>query len=119
MLRAVPEGKSFFGCGTTTVIAPFLNLWCDPLTLTSSNPSALRRLTMSRPVRNMRNYIHTKQFDSTYPLPDRANRCSLDRGPAFRHEAIHANTLNPKWIRKRQLSSDRCMRLPDMTTAPN
>ena len=59
MLRAVPRGRSFFGWGTTTMIVPFLNLWCDPLTLTSSKPSASRRLTMSRLLRSMRNYIHT------------------------------------------------------------
>ena len=55
MLLAVPRGRSFFGWGTTTVIAPFLNLWCDPLMLTGSKPSALRRLTMSRLLRSMRN----------------------------------------------------------------
>ena len=59
MLRAVPSGKSFFGCGTTTTIPPFLNLWCEPLTLTSLKPSALRRLTISWLLRGMRNNIHT------------------------------------------------------------
>ena len=59
MLRAVPSGRSFFGWGTTTVIAPFLNLWCDPLMLTNSKPSALRRLTMSRLLRSILNYMHT------------------------------------------------------------
>ena len=59
MFRAVPSGRSFFGWGTITVIAPFRNLWCDPLMFTNSKPSAFRRLTMSRLLRSMRNYIHT------------------------------------------------------------
>lgn len=59
MLRAVPSGRSFFGCGTITVTGPFLDLWCDPLMLTSLKPSASIRLTMSRLLRIMRNYIHT------------------------------------------------------------
>ena len=61
MPRAVPRGRSFFGCGTTTVIVPLVNLWCDPRVFTSSKPSALRRLTMSRLLRSMRNYIHTRR----------------------------------------------------------
>ena len=67
MLLAVPSGRSFLGCGTTTVIGPFLNLWCDPLMLTSSKPSALRRLTMSRLLRSIHKYIHTTGIQRNMP----------------------------------------------------
>ena len=69
MLRAVPTGRSFFGCGTTTVIPPFLNLWWEPLTLTSSKPSALRRLTISRLLRGIHNYIHTSSIRRNLTAP--------------------------------------------------
>ncbi len=93
MLRAVPKGKSFFGCGTTMVIVPFLNLWCDPLTLTNSNRSALRRLTMSRQLRNMRNYIHTTTSEATHTIPERIEGRSLDRVGTSCHRVNHATSL--------------------------
>lgn len=80
MLRAVPSGRSFFGWGTTTVILPFLNLWCDPFTLTSSKPSALRRLTISRLLRGMRNYIHTKGAQRNVPARFRRVEAVLGLG---------------------------------------
>ena len=81
MLRAVPSGRSFFGCGTTTVIGPFLNLWCDPLMLTSSKPSALRRWTMSRLLRSMHKYIHTIGIQRNMPDAGRGQgNAVLDMG---------------------------------------
>ena len=58
MLRAVPFGRSFFGCGTMTVLSPLRNLWCDPLIEISSKPSALSRLTILLLSRSMCIYIH-------------------------------------------------------------
>ena len=59
MLRAVPFGRSFFGCGTITVLSPLRNFWCEPLAEINSNPSAFRRLIICLLFRSIHNYIHT------------------------------------------------------------
>ena len=95
MLRAVPRGRSFFGWGTTTVIAPFLNLWGDPLILTSSKPSAFGRLTMSRLLRSMRNYIHTIDVEPHWQV------VRLDRDLGHPHHfADHLRVGRPRLMER-------------------
>jgi hypothetical protein len=54
--RAVPIGRSFFGCGTVTRAFPFTYWWCDPAVALSTHPSRLRRwmiLRLSRSIMRM------------------------------------------------------------------
>ena len=50
MFLSVPIGKSLAGCFTVTLpgLVGCLNWWCDPFTFTSCQPSASKRLMISR-----------------------------------------------------------------------
>lgn len=60
--RATPKDRSFFGCGTVRRLLPFINWWCDPTILRSSQPSFFNFLSIFWLLRSIYKYIPENTF---------------------------------------------------------